>query len=70
MFTKREETNDNKSERYNILIYNWNKYLTLWQDWLQPAGEDGLCPESTVAGRVVAAALATRAASVPLLKMR
>ena len=70
MFTKREETKDNKSERYNILIYNWNKYLTLRQDRLQPAGEDGLPSEPTAAGGVVAAALATRAASVPLLKMR
>ena len=57
------------SERYIFLTKNWKKYRALKQNRQQPAGEEGLCPEPPAAGRVVAAALATRAAAVPLLKM-
>ena len=54
------------SERYSFLTKNWKNYLALKQDRQQPAGEEGLCPEPPAAGRVVAAALATQAAAVPL----
>ena len=43
----------------------WKNYWTLRQDRQQPAGEEGLCPEPTAAGCVVADALGGRAAAVP-----
>ena len=43
----------------------WKNYWALRKDRQQPAGEDGPCPEPTAAGRVVAAALGSRAAAVP-----
>ena len=43
----------------------WKNYWALRQDRQQPAGEEGPCPEPHAAGRVVAAALGSRAAAVP-----
>jgi transposase InsO family protein len=42
----------------------WKNYWALRQDRQQPAGEEGPCPEPPAAGRVVAAALGSRAAAV------
>ena len=43
----------------------WKNYWALRNGRQQPAGEEGPCPEPTAAGRVVAAALGSRAAAVP-----
>lgn len=43
----------------------WKNYWALKQNRQQPAGEEGPCPEPPAAGRVVAAALGSRAAAVP-----
>ena len=42
----------------------WKNYWAIKQIRQQPAGEEGPCPEPTAAGRVVGAALGSRAAAV------
>ena len=42
----------------------WKNYWALKQNRQQPAGEEGPCPEPPAAGRVVAAALGSRAAAM------